>query len=390
MVDLCKRAGVTALIIIFTFLFAFSSNAEEPLDISAHSAILMVADTGEIIYEKNSNEKMPMASTTKIMSSIIALECGKSEQLLKISSDMVNIEGTSMGLMPDDVISVKTLVCGMLLESGNDAANAVAYAVAGSTENFVKLMNDKAKEIEMTSTHFVTPSGLDEKEHYSTARDMALLGAYAIKNPEFKHICSQKEMTVCFGNPPFKRKISNHNRLLSNCEGVFGIKTGFTKKSGRCLVSAAKRDGINLIAVTLNAPNDWNDHSKMFDYGFSVIHKNLLDLDVSTLKIKVVGSDKKEIQVATHFEYFYPYLNLSAVPVKDIFISKFIYAPVKTGDVVGYIRYSVNNKTLFETPIIATEDAICVTKENAVQSRKGFLEKIKEKIVKGLKGENND
>ncbi|MEG1845761.1 MAG: hypothetical protein RR239_02560, partial [Oscillospiraceae bacterium] len=123
---------------------------------------------------------------------------------------------------------------------------------------------------------------------------------------------------------------------------------------------------------------------------FSVIQKKPLDLDVSNLKIKVVGSDKKEIQVATHFEYFYPYLNLSAVPVKDIFISKFIYAPVKTGDVVGYIRYSVNNKTLFETPIIAAKDAICVTKENAVQSRKGFLEKIKEKIVKGLKGENND
>ena len=247
---------------LFTFLLIFAilfsclpcAFAEPKLDLSAKSAILMVADTSEILYEKNAHERLPMASTTKIMTSLIALQSDYLQKEIVVSSDMILVEGTSMGLLENDRVTLKALVYGMMLKSGNDAANAVALTNSDSISEFTRLMNEKAKELNMYNTNFETPSGLDSKNHYSTAYDMARLSCEAIKNPLFAYICSAKEKALYYGNPPYRRTLKSHNRLLWDYDGADGIKTGFTKKSGRCLVSSVTRNGVKLIAVTLNAP----------------------------------------------------------------------------------------------------------------------------------------
>ena len=209
----------------------------------ARAWVLMDADSGRILAGKDADTAYPMASTTKIMTSLLAAQSGKLHDEITVSKEMILVEGTSMGLLPGDSVSLYELIYGMLLPSGNDAANVTAYYLGGNVENFVKKMNAKAKEIGMENTNFVTPSGLDDEMHYSTAYDMALLGRYAVGDPVFRSVCSSKKASLSYGNPPYKRTLYNHNRLLESYKYALGIKTGFTKKSGRCLVSYAEKDG---------------------------------------------------------------------------------------------------------------------------------------------------
>lgn len=301
-----------------------------------------------------------MASTTKIMTAIIALECGADDNYITVTEDMIAVEGTSMGLKDGDSVSLKTLVKGMLLKSGNDAANAVANIIGGNIPTFVKMMNEKAKEIGMYSTSFETPSGLDGENHYSTAFDMALLGAYAIKNPEFCSICSAESMVVYYGSPPYRRVLTNHNKLLSMYDGAFGVKTGFTKKSGRCLVSSAQKDGKTLVAVTLNAPDDWNDHIKMYDYAFQKVSSAKLTTEMQHIKLEIVGGTKNEISVNVAKVPTVTSLKKSFKYSTEIFIKQFEYAPVEKGQIVGKIVYYANNIRLAETDIIADESVLCI------------------------------
>ena len=322
---------ITILILIFAFTFSVYS-AEEPTS-SAHSAVLINADTKEIIYAKNAYDKHSMASTTKIMTSILAIESGRFSEVVTVGK--IQSEGSSIGLKEGYKLTLESLTYGMMLESGNDAAEVVAEFLAGTEEEFSHLMNDKALEIGMTSTNFITASGLDSEGHYSTAYDMALLGTYAIENPIFREICSTKNKTVRFIEPDVSMTFSNHNKLLSWCDGVFGIKTGFTKKSGRCLVTACERSGATLVAVTLNAGDDWNDHVKLYDYGFNTIDASEVYIRLPD-SIKVYGGIEKEISVE---------LDKNPVPIslkndngkltQKIYLPKFLYAPIKTGDIIG-------------------------------------------------------
>ncbi|MBR2579441.1 MAG: D-alanyl-D-alanine carboxypeptidase, partial [Clostridia bacterium] len=252
-------------------VFIKIGSVSHAMDISAKSAILICADSGSVIFAKNESEPLPMASTTKIMTSLLALENIEAfgDKEIEITDEMVRVEGTSMGLAAGNTVNLETLVQGMMMVSGNDAANAAAIAVAGSSETFVDKMNEKAKLIGMKDTLFCTPSGLDKDDHHSTAYDMAILGAYAMENENFSKIVSQKSMKVHFVNPNKYITMKNHNKLLRLYDGCIGIKTGFTKAAGRCLVSCAQKNGAKLICVTLNAPNDWDDHTKLFDYGFN-------------------------------------------------------------------------------------------------------------------------
>ena len=194
-----------------------------------------------------------------------------------------------MGLREGDSVSLNGLATGMLLASGNDAANAAAVKIAGSIEKFSGLMNQKAKELGMENSHFVTPSGLPNDDHYSTAADMALLARHALQNERFAAICTKSSAKLSFGNPPFDRWLYNHNRLLEDYPGCIGIKTGFTKKAGRCLVSAARRDGVTLICVTLSDPNDWRDHAALLDTGFAQTEKRELSVSTQDISLDVVG-----------------------------------------------------------------------------------------------------
>lgn len=364
-----------ALVLILPFcgdVFALDEN-----DLSAASAVLMCVQTGEVLYQKKAYEHRSMASTTKIMTSLLALEEHSPDRVIKVKESMLNVEGTSMGLLPGDTVTLEGLVHGMLLQSGNDAANVTAISVGGSVENFVKKMNERAKKLGMYNTNFVTPSGLDDEEHYSTAYDMALLGCEAVKNPEFLSICSKKSESVSYGNPPYKRTLTNHNRLLRLYDSALGIKTGFTKKSGRCLVSCAQKDGVMLVAVTLNAPGDWSDHRKMLDYGFSLIKGKTMSFDLSKIKIPVAGGTKEAIS-----------LNCDSVTLctdgdsnikTKLYIEHFLYAPVKKGTLVGRVDYIFSGKVIASAPVTANENAELKSfqksdKANDIQD--GFFKKI--------------
>ena len=367
-----------SLLFFILLLFIFNPicvNALDCEDISARSAVVICADTNEIVFSKNADEELPMASTTKIMTVILALEYGANDFMYSVTEEMVSVEGSSIGLLPDDKISLKTLVKGMLLESGNDAANSVAHIVGGNIEEFVSLMNYKAKEIGMNSTSFETPSGLDGEHHYSTALDMAILGSYAIKNPEFSQICSSQNQVVYYGNEPYRRVFSNNNKLLTLYDGAFGIKTGFTKKSGRCLVSAAKKDGKTLVAVTLNAPDDWNDHIKMYDYSFELVKTYNISCDIENLKVKVVGGDKPDISVKFNEINSFTTINNDFSYSYKIFLEKFLYAPVYCGDVVGFVEfYDCNNNSISTVYLIANERINVVDEKQ--NNKKDFFDNI--------------
>ncbi len=277
--DLIKRMVVCLIcfVVMATVICIRVSAAEgDNIVTNAKAAVLIEAETGRVLYSKNADVKLPMASTTKIMTAILSLESGDPDRKFTVDPEAIKVEGSSMGLLEGDTVSKRDLLYGMLLPSGNDAANATAVAVSGSVDAFVALMNQKAHELGLNSTHFVTPSGLDDntKEHYSTAMDMARLAGYAILNNDFRAICSEKSVSLDLGGR--KLWLNNTNKLLGSCEGVFGIKTGFTDKAGRCLVTACERGDITLICVTLGDSTDWIDHEKLYDYGYSRLTRHKL------------------------------------------------------------------------------------------------------------------
>ena len=339
--------------------FATVSNGAS-LGVSAQSAVLICVNSGDVLYSKNENKRLPMASTTKIMTSLIALEAAMPEREIVVNKDMISVEGTSMGLLEGDSVSLFELVYGMMLQSGNDAANTVAYVLGGSPEGFAEMMNSRAKEIGMSNTNFVTPSGLDDENHYSTAYDMALLATECIKNPEFRSVCSQKSAKLTYGKPPYLRTLTNHNKLLWKYSDSIGIKTGFTKKSGRCLVSAAERNGIILVAVTLNAGDDWNDHISMFEYGFSRCKSCEMSCDLSGVSLKIVGGDKAFVSLK---------LSRNCVYLSDkncifrLLLKPFEYAPINDGEIVGTAIFLNDGKVIDEIPIIT--DGVVSVKHNS-------------------------
>ncbi len=377
------KKKIISLVASFLLLlpFEFSAYADE-IGVSARSAVLICANSGEILFAKNEHSKLSMASTTKIMTSLIALEAAMPETEITVTKEMVSVEGTSMGLLEGDSVSLRELVYGMLLQSGNDAANTVAYVIGGSPEGFAKLMNERAAEIGMHNTNFVTASGLDDEEHYSTAYDMALLACESIRNPEFVSVCSQKSARLTYGNPPYARTLTNHNRLLWKYADTIGIKTGFTKKSGRCLVSAAERDGVFLVAVTLNAPSDWNDHITMFEYGFSKCKGVSVGCNLNGVRLSVVGGEKQSVDLRLSYE---PIWLMDEKCSYRLMIKPFEYAPVKAGEIVGTAVFFSGEKIIDEVPIEAADFVECKTvpspiEEPQKQEEKGFFSRIFQKI----------
>lgn len=231
---------------------------------SAKAAITIEAQTGISLYEKNADEQLPMASTTKIMTALVALENADINQTFTVSETACKVEGTQIGLLAGDQISLNDLLHMLMMKSANDAAQTIAENISGSLEAFAELMNERAKQMGLTHTHFENPHGLPSDNHYTTARELALIAAEALKNDTFAQIVSTKKKKLDYHG----LVIENSNRLLSSYEYTTGVKTGFTKAAGRCLVTSAKKDGATLINVTLDDGNDWQDHTEMFEEGF--------------------------------------------------------------------------------------------------------------------------
>ena len=330
-------------------------------EVSAQSAVVLTADTGTVLFEKDGHTPRPVASTTKIMTALLALEAAqeRGDPLVDITQEMVAVEGSSMGLQAGDSISLTGLAAGMLLASGNDAANAAALYLDGSLESFAARMNQRAAALGMEDTHFVTPSGLDGEDaqglgHLSTAYDMALLARVALEDQAFRQLCSSPSLAVEFAEPVKRVTYTNHNKLLTQYPGCVGVKTGFTKEAGRCLVSAAERDGALLIAVTLNAPNDWQDHTALLDYGFSQVEPYQLAGGDVRLTVPVVGSpvEVMSLRGSNGGEVTLP-LGQGAQVERVVHAPKFLYAPVEAGEQVGEICWYLEGQLLGSAPLTA-------------------------------------
>ena len=363
---LIKRSFLFFVLAAVVLVCPIATQAETAApDVSAKAAVVCCVNTGEVLYAKNAEEPLAMASTTKIMTALLTLEvAAENNQPVAITAQMTAVEGSSMGLQPGEDIRLRELAIGMLMVSGNDAANAAAIAIGGSAESFAALMNDRAASLGMTDTNFVTPSGLDDENHYTTAVDMAKLGVAAISNEDFRDICSRTSMTVQYENPRKTVTLQNHNKLLKLYDDCIGIKTGYTKKAGRCLVSAAERDGITLVAVTLSAPDDWNDHTALLDYGFSRLQS------ISTeeqFTLPVVGADLDAITVTTG-EAEPLIIKQGQTVTKQIILPRFLYAPVTAGKELGAITYYADGEPVQTIPITAAENAPGTEKqENQLQ-----------------------
>ena len=336
---------------------------------SAKSAILINADTGEVIYEQNAREKLPMASTTKIMTALLLCETGDMDKQITVTAEMVRVEGTSMGLLAGDKVSYQALLYGMLLSSGNDAANVTAYALGGTIDGFVKMMNQKAEELGLHNTHFQTPSGLDGDEHYTTAEDLANLARVCMQNELFAEAAASKTAVLEYGNPPYRRTLTNHNKLLKTFDGAIGVKTGFTKKSGRCLVSAAERDGKRVIVVTLKDPDDWVDHTALLNYGLEQIKTTKISPETEEYSVPVVASSEKSIKLKIE-DFTVNSLDDKGFSYK-INIPRFLYAPIEKGEKIGDIVYLKNGE------VIAKRDITAQKRIERISKKKDFKREFK-------------
>ena len=317
--------------------------------VSAASAVLMDAGTGRVLYEKDGHTRRLIASTTKLMTALVALESGHSlDEAVTVAPQWTGAEGSSLYLRPGEEITLEALLYGLLLRSGNDAALAVAGYCGGTVEGFVARMNRRARELGMLDTSFANPNGLDAEGHYSSACDMAVLARACLENETLAKIAATKSITLG------TRTFTNHNKLLWRYEGCIGMKTGYTEKAGRTLVSAARRDGLTLICVTLNAPSDWADHTALFDWGFAYYQARPLaragervgQLPVSGGLAPVCPVEAGEDLVAA----LTPEERVEAVYELN---EASLAAPVVRGAQVGEVIYYVNSKELARLPLTA-------------------------------------
>lgn len=333
-------------------------------DLYAGSAVLMDAMTGRVLYEKNGYEQMAMASTTKIMTCIIALEYGNLNEIVTASAYAASMPNVKLGLRSGEQFLLRDLLYSLMLESHNDVAVAIAEHVAGSVEAFAALMNQKARDIGAYNTNFVTPNGLDATGHYTTAADLALIGAYAIQNSKFVEITNTASYT--FSNNAGTRtfSVSNKNSFLNQMEGAFGIKTGYTGQAGYCFVGALKRDGKILISVVLasgwppNKTNKWSDTKKLMNYGLSnYSYEVIFSPQAEYKKIAVINGKKESVTT-----YIDDEICVLINKDKDVVDVKYtcpdeLTAPVAANQTVGFAEIYLNGE-LFRQVAIRTYDAV--------------------------------
>ena len=330
---------------------------------SAQKAILVDACTGRVLYQKDADSRSLIASTTKIMTALVVCEQCNVLDRVKIPKEAVGVEGSSMYLKEGEILTVQELLYGLMLHSGNDAAVALAIWCAGTVEGFAELMNDKARSLGMTGSHFVNPNGLDAPEHYSTARDLAILTTYAMENPIFAKTVSTKTVTIG------QRSLRNHNKLLWQVEGVDGVKTGYTKAAGRILVSSAVRQGRRLVAVTINDGNDWADHAALYEDGFSKYQNRRLVQQGQVLgTVSLFSGVEAQVNVLAGEEFSY---SMAEDEKAEIILSGpgFDYAPVVRGQEAGFAYVIIGDKVVGKVPMTYEK-----TVEQSVPEKKHFWE----------------
>lgn len=341
---------ISIFIIFLILLMPYSQSLaiqENPYE-SAEGAILIERDSGRILYSKNIYKKLPMASTTKIMTALIAIEKGDLDETVIIKDDWTNVEGSSIYLKPGEKITLKDLVYGLILRSGNDAATAIAHHIAGSIDNFSVLMNERSKEIGAKDTNFTNPHGLHSENHYTTAYDLALISQEALKNETFREISksidyiSQRDLNSHF---------YNKNKALWQYDGGDGVKIGYTQAAGRCLVASATRNNMQLIAVVLNDNNWFNDCYNLFDYGFDNYERvRILRKDNYIKNISINNGKIDRLPVVINKNFYYP---LKREEIEEVKISiktpTNLTAPLKKGESIGEINITLMDKIIYNS-----------------------------------------
>ena len=337
-------AGMTAALLAVISLFSIPTQA-----ISARSAVVVDCTTGRILYSRNCDEKSLIASTTKIMTALVVCEqCNVLDRVM-IPSEAVGIEGSSLYLKTGEILTVQELLYGMMLHSGNDAATALAIYCAGTVEEFAQRMNDKARGLGMKNSHFVNPHGLDSADHYSTAEDLAILTSYAMENPIFQKVVSTK--TINIG----QRQLRNHNKLLWQLDYVDGVKTGYTKAAGRILVSSGQKDGRRLVAVTIGATDDWNDHISLLENSYAKYRvREVIEKDQILGFAQVAGGTARQVQLKAEVPFAYA---LTEGEEPQIHLPKpgFVYAPIAAGQKAGFAQVFLDGKLIGKVPLIYGE-----------------------------------
>lgn len=317
------------------------------VETAASAAILVDAASGRVLYERNADRKMLIASTTKILTALVAIEQGNLQDTVKVSREAACTEGSAMYLKEGETLTLETLLYGLLLCSGNDAAVAVAQHVGGSVKGFVALMNEKARELEMENSSFANPNGLDDENHYSTARDMAKLARAALENETLVRIASTRSITIG------ARTMHNHNKLLGYMDNCLGLKTGYTKAAGRTLVSCAERNGQRLIAVTLQDGNDWADHQALYEYGFSTYPARTCAVRGKALtQASVSGGIRSGVPLIAGESFCWP-AAASEQLTTEICLDRPLSAPVAAGTVVGAAVFRLNGAEVGRVPLAA-------------------------------------
>lgn len=345
-------ALLMSLLVIPMPVFAQS---EEELVISAASAILIEADSGRVLYEKDSRVQRPMASTTKIMTALVAARLSNPEEVLCIQPDCVKIEGSSLYLEENEELTMVDMLYGLLLRSGNDAAAAIGKHCAGDVRHFVSLMNSMAWQMGMANTNFVNPHGLDHEEHYSTALDMAILGAAFLDVPMLRDICMCEEYISRELRSGKVRLFRNNNKLLIRDPRSIGIKIGWTDNAGRCLVAAGRVGDMELIAVVLDAPDLYSDVSKLFDLGFGQFKLQELVPQGKVMAIlPVVHGSERRVALATAESVSIPVIpNESVTFTVETKVPQRVTAPIQAGQVMGTARVTVDGTWEIDVDLVA-------------------------------------
>ena len=340
---------------------------------SARAMALFEPASGTFLAEKNADERLPMASTTKIMTALVALETLPLDGVISVPPEAVGVEGSSIYLYMGEKVTVRTLLYALMLASANDAAAALAMAAGGSIEGFAAMMNEKAAALGLADTHFCNPHGLHDGEHYTTARDLARLAAAALANETFAGIVSTRRYVAPQEGTGATRLFLNHNRLLRTYEGAIGVKTGYTKAAGRCLVGAAEREGLTLIAVTLSDPNDWRDHAALFDWGFS--EYVCFRASPAPISIPVVGGAAGEVQLLPAGSLRLTLPAGHAEVTETIEAPRFLFGGFDAGEVKGKVVYRMNGAKIGEIPLVTAKGV-------AAERPLGFFARLKQRFQK--------
>ena len=337
---------VAALLFLSLPLFAF---AEAAPDVQAKSCIVLCADDGSTLLAKDADSRSLIASTTKLMTALVCLEHARLDAVFTPQARHCAVEGSSMYLMAGRPYTVRELLLGLLLASGNDAALALAEHSAGSEKAFVRLMNQKAQALGLRDTHFDNPHGLDAEAQYSTARDLARLMCACMENPAFRELTAARTALVA------GQTLINHNKLLSLCPGCIGGKTGYTRAAGRCLVSCCEREDMTLVCVTLSDPDDWNDHMRLYDWAYRSFALHDLNAELS-FDVPVISGSRAKLRAVPA-----PGTKLALPRDREaelcVELPRFVFAPVSAGETAGILTYWKDSKSLVRFPLVYAEGA---------------------------------